>query len=122
MPAGHGSDYGGRAAGRDPRRHSVLSAATNAARLSRRRRFFLDMRHEDRLHAAGFRRRRRLGARLCRAGMAVFPVNADKKPLTTRGVKDATTDEEQIRAWWARYPHADIGWAVPEESSSSIST
>ena len=35
-------------------------------------------------------------------GMAVFPVKADKKPLTEHGLKDATTDEAQIRAWWAR--------------------
>jgi Bifunctional DNA primase/polymerase, N-terminal len=48
-----------------------------------------------------------------RAGMAVFPVGANKKPLTEHGVKDATTDADQIRAWWARWPHAEIGWAVP---------
>jgi hypothetical protein len=47
------------------------------------------------------------------AGMAVFPVGANKKPLTEHGVKDATTDADQIRAWWARWPHAEIGWAVP---------
>ena len=49
-----------------------------------------------------------------RAGLAVFPVRADKKPLTIRGFKDAVTNEEQIRAWWTSYQHADIGWAVPE--------
>jgi hypothetical protein len=47
-------------------------------------------------------------------GMAVFPV-ANKRPLTEHGFKDATTDPETIEAWWARYPHADIGWAVPVE-------
>jgi hypothetical protein len=50
-----------------------------------------------------------------RAGLAVFPVRADKKPLTIRGFKDAVIDEVQIRAWWTSYPHADIGWAVPAE-------
>jgi hypothetical protein len=47
------------------------------------------------------------------AGMAVFPVGANKKPLTEHGVKDATTDPDQIRAWWKRWPHAEIGRAVP---------
>jgi Bifunctional DNA primase/polymerase, N-terminal/Family of unknown function (DUF5906) len=49
------------------------------------------------------------------AGMAVFPVKADKKPLTDHGLKDATVDEAQIRAWWMRWPHADPAWAVPAE-------
>jgi hypothetical protein len=48
------------------------------------------------------------------AAMAVFPCRADKKPLTEHGVKDATTDPDQIRAWWKQWPHAEIGWAVPE--------
>jgi hypothetical protein len=47
------------------------------------------------------------------AGMAVFPVGANKKPLTEHGFKDASTDPGQIRAWWKRWPHAEIGWAVP---------
>ena len=49
------------------------------------------------------------------AGMRVFPVSANKKPLTKHGVKDATTDEAQIRAWWTSQPHADVAWAVPAE-------
>jgi hypothetical protein len=48
-----------------------------------------------------------------RAGVAVFPCRADKRPLTEHGVKDATTDPAQIRAWWKQWPHAEIGWAVP---------
>ena len=47
------------------------------------------------------------------AGMAVFPLKADGAPLTDHGFKDATTDPGQIRAWWKRWPHAEIGWAVP---------
>ena len=43
------------------------------------------------------------------AGLAVFPVGAEKRPLTEHGVKDATTDEAQIRGWWrdglTRTPH-----------------
>ena len=49
------------------------------------------------------------------AGMRIFPVRADKTPLTKHGVKDATTDEAQICAWWTSQPYADIGWAVPAE-------
>jgi Bifunctional DNA primase/polymerase, N-terminal/Family of unknown function (DUF5906) len=49
------------------------------------------------------------------AGMGVFPVGADKRPLVEHGVKDASADEAQIHAWWARWPHADIAWAVPVE-------
>jgi hypothetical protein len=47
------------------------------------------------------------------AGMAVFPVRADKTPLTPHGVKDATRDPASITAWWRLYPYADIGWAIP---------
>jgi Bifunctional DNA primase/polymerase, N-terminal len=50
-----------------------------------------------------------------RAGMAVFPVNANKEPLTEHGFKDATTSEAIIRAWWTRYPYAEPAWAVPAE-------
>jgi Bifunctional DNA primase/polymerase, N-terminal len=31
----------------------------------------------------------------------------------SHGFKDATTDPDQICAWWKRWPHAEIGWAVP---------
>jgi hypothetical protein len=47
------------------------------------------------------------------AGMGVFPVAADKRPLTQHGLKDATLDAGAIRGWWGRHPYADIGWAVP---------
>jgi putative DNA primase/helicase len=49
------------------------------------------------------------------AGMAVFPVNANKEPLTTHGYLDATTDTGVIRGWWGRYKAADIAWALPLE-------
>jgi hypothetical protein len=40
----------------------------------------------------------------------VFPLlPGDKRPATTHGFKDATLDLEQIRAWWARMPEANIG-------------
>lgn len=44
-------------------------------------------------------------------GWAVFPcVPRGKKPLCAHGLKDATTDETQIRAWWERWPDANIGY------------
>lgn len=40
----------------------------------------------------------------------VFPLlSGDKKPATPHGFKDATCDLEQIAAWWARMPEANIG-------------
>ena len=48
-----------------------------------------------------------------RVAMAVFPCGADSRPLVERGFKNATTNPGQIRAWWKRWPHAEIGWAVP---------
>lgn len=51
----------------------------------------------------------------CR-GIPVFPVRADKTPLTPRGFKDATTDEETIRRWWRKHPDAGIG--VPTGAAS----
>lgn len=40
----------------------------------------------------------------------VFPLVArGKKPLTTNGFHDATCDADQIRAWWARWPDANLG-------------
>ncbi len=47
-----------------------------------------------------------------RAGMAAFPCGADNRPLTDHGFKNATTDPDQIKRWWKRWPHAEIGWAV----------
>jgi len=45
-----------------------------------------------------------------RRGIPVFPCHpADKRPLTRNGFKDATTDEQQIRAWWQQWPDALIG-------------
>jgi len=35
-----------------------------------------------------------------------------KHPRTKNGVKDATTDAEQIAAWWAKWPDANVGIAT----------
>lgn len=43
-------------------------------------------------------------------GLYVFPLAPrGKTPLTEHGFKDATTDPETIRAWWATWPEANIG-------------
>jgi hypothetical protein len=39
-------------------------------------------------------------------GWHVFPCGADKRPLTTHGLKDASTDPEQIATWWGEHPEA----------------
>lgn len=39
-----------------------------------------------------------------------------KHPRTKHGVKDATTDEDQIQAWWLEWPDANIGIATGSES------
>ncbi len=44
-------------------------------------------------------------------GFHIFPIlPGQKRPLTQNGFKDATTDPEQIRAWWLAHPTANIGW------------
>ncbi|WP_411297605.1 bifunctional DNA primase/polymerase [Trueperella sp. LYQ143] len=35
-----------------------------------------------------------------------------KQPLTRHGLKDATSDLAQVKAWWQKYPHAMIGLVV----------
>lgn len=48
----------------------------------------------------------------------VFPISPGKKtPLTEHGFKDATLDKKQIRAWWKRWPDANIGIATGSVSS-----
>lgn len=42
----------------------------------------------------------------------VFPL-IGKHPPVDGGFHLATTDTSQIREWWARWPHANIGWSLP---------
>jgi hypothetical protein len=43
-------------------------------------------------------------------GLPVFPCDpSTKQPYTSKGFKDASTDVNQICAWWTRYPSAMIG-------------
>ncbi len=54
---------------------------------------------------------------LAAAGWSVFPCKwrgaTAKAPLTQNGFHDATSDLEQVRAWWSRWPKAMIGAPVP---------
>ena len=44
-----------------------------------------------------------------RAGFRIFPVGQDKVPLVKAWPQVATTDEDQVRAWWTKWPNAMIG-------------
>ncbi len=49
-------------------------------------------------------------------GWRVFPVQSgEKNPATAHGLKDGTTDESQIRAWWQSVPY-NIGVVTGPES------
>lgn len=42
-------------------------------------------------------------------GLSVFPLRPlEKTPATRHGLKDATTDPDQIRAWWDDKPDANV--------------
>jgi hypothetical protein len=50
---------------------------------------------------------------LAAQGVAVFPCRCrDKIPATAHGLKDATTDPEQITAWWTEQPGYNIAVAT----------
>ena len=36
-----------------------------------------------------------------------------KHPRTQHGLKDATTDELQVRRWWKTWPNANVGLPIP---------
>lgn len=50
------------------------------------------------------------GACSCAAGQECR--SPGKHPRTRRGLKDATTDEAQVRAWWRKWPQANVGLAM----------
>lgn len=53
------------------------------------------------------------------AGIPIFPCAMHgKRPLTHAGFLEATSDIDQIGAWWARWPMANIG--LPTGSKSGI--
>ncbi len=50
-------------------------------------------------------------------GIPVFPCRPRaKEPLTDHGFHDASADFEQVRAWWRRWPQANIGIPTGEPS------
>lgn len=54
-------------------------------------------------------------------GLAVFPLKyKDKKPLTKNGCKDASTDAAVVKAWWQRWPNANVGIATGIKSGGLI--
>lgn len=46
-------------------------------------------------------------------GLELFPLKPNKAPHITGGMNAATTDPEQLRAWWAQWADALIGCRVP---------
>ncbi len=45
-----------------------------------------------------------------RAGVPIFPlVPGEKRPASSHGLNDATTDPTRIELWWSRWPQANIG-------------
>ncbi|WP_166355026.1 bifunctional DNA primase/polymerase [Phytoactinopolyspora limicola] len=47
------------------------------------------------------------------AGVPVFPcIPRGKRPLTRHGFHDASTSRARVRAWWRRWPQANIGLAT----------
>src|SRR4030095_12780355 len=46
--------------------------------------------------------------------------NTAKHPMTPAGFHDATTDELLIRAWWEKYPTANIGIATGKVSGLAV--
>ncbi|MEO2035808.1 MAG: bifunctional DNA primase/polymerase [Planctomycetaceae bacterium] len=49
--------------------------------------------------------------------MRVFPCNDGKKPLIKSWPTLATTDPDQIREWWAKWPSANVGIATGQASN-----
>lgn len=49
---------------------------------------------------------------LAEQGVPVLPVRTDKRPLTRHGVHQASTDQNTIREWFARFPGLQIAAAA----------
>ncbi|MFV4912409.1 bifunctional DNA primase/polymerase [Microbacterium lacticum] len=61
----------------------------------------------------------RAAAVFATAGVPVFPcAPSQKRPLTSRGFHDATTDPAQVAAWWRRWPTANLG--MPTGAMSGV--
>ncbi|BEU99976.1 bifunctional DNA primase/polymerase [Novosphingobium olei] len=54
-------------------------------------------------------------------GLPVFPCHPEtKRPLTERGFKEASSDPEQVRAWWSKWPRAMIGLPTGQVSGAWV--
>lgn len=61
----------------------------------------------------------RAGLSYARRSIPIFPCEpSSKRPLTYNGFWDATTNEGHIRAWWRRWPSANVG--VPTGKRSGL--
>ncbi len=49
-------------------------------------------------------------------GWPIFPLTGKVPFKDSKGYKDATMDEQQIRTWWTDHPTANIGLATGERS------
>jgi hypothetical protein len=52
----------------------------------------------------------------CGKGAACPADRTGKHPRTLNGLTDATTDERQVRAWWRKWPRANVGLAMGKAS------
>ncbi len=50
--------------------------------------------------------------RYAEQGRAILPLSRSKKPINANGSEGATTDPQQITAWWRAHPTAQIGIAT----------
>jgi putative DNA primase/helicase len=54
-------------------------------------------------------------------GWAIFPAHpTNKRPLTTHGFKDATTNRERIIRWWQKHPNALIACPTGENIKAFV--
>nr|WP_217133227.1 bifunctional DNA primase/polymerase [Leucobacter chinensis] len=60
-----------------------------------------------------------VASKLASLGVPVFPVwSESKRPATRHGFHDASTDIEQIEAWWSSAPEASL--AIPTGQASGV--
>jgi archaellum biogenesis ATPase FlaH len=83
----------------------MTNAAPKGKQLSEPGKIALDYALSDRWHIFPLHTATAAGCSCGKAGCG----SAGKHPRTTNGLKDATTDPDQIRAWWTRWPDANIG-------------
>ena len=57
-----------------------------------------------------------------KCGCGQHPIKVGKAPLTDNGFKDAATEPETIRAWWKRWPQANVGVALEPAGLVAVDT